>query len=136
MKCSVNENTKIASIPSDIEEVHIVRPLSHKKIEAILKRCKELRGISMSKSTYKRIARKVLRLFKEKGIEIKIAEERGRAIGIPLEKMMQAIEMRKDFRPLREIEQVTGIPKSTVHYLAKYSLRRKIKRGKTIIYLK
>jgi len=136
MKCSINESTKIASVPPDMEEAHIVRPLSREKIEALLKRCKELRAISMSKSTYKRIAKKVLALLEDKGIQIKITEERGRAIGIPLEKMMQAIEMRRDFRPLREIEQVTGIPKSTVHYLAKYSLRRKIKRGKTIIYLK
>lgn len=136
MKYSINGDTNIASVPSDIEEVHIVRPLPRKKMEALLKRCKELRAISMSKSTYKRLSRKGLGLLKEKGIEIKIVEERGRAIGIPLEKMMQAIEMRRDFRPLREIEQVTGIPKSTVHYLAKYSLRRKIKKGKTIIYLK
>jgi len=44
--------------------------------------------------------------------------------------------MRKDHQTLREIERVTGIPKSTVHYLQRYAQRAKIKNGKNIVYLK
>jgi hypothetical protein len=123
-------------VPSDAESIHLVRPLSHEKMQALIRRCKNLKTISMSASTHRRLAGKVKGLLEEKGLRVILTSERGRAIGIPLAKMKQAIEMRRDFRPLREIEQVTGIPKSTIHYLEKYSLRRKIKRGNTVIYLK
>ncbi|MCD6479030.1 MAG: hypothetical protein J7L44_04055 [Candidatus Diapherotrites archaeon] len=136
MRCSLQSPADISKVPRDAESIHIVRPLPYKKMLALIQRCKRLKTISMSASTRKRLARKVKRLLEEKGLRIMLTSERGRAIGIPLAKMKQAIEMRRDFRPLREIEEVTGIPKSTVHYLEKYSLRRKIKRGHTIIYLK
>ena len=41
-----------------------------------------------------------------------------------------------DYQSLREIERLTEIPKSTVHYLVKYAEREKIKKGNTTIYLK
>ena len=135
MKCSIRSSADIQKLPRDVEEIHMVRPLARKAILALFKRCKNLGTISMSTSTYKRLSGNTKKEI-EKVAKLSIATERGRAIGIPLAKMKQAIEMRQDFRPLREVEQVTGIPKSTVHYLEKYSLRRKIKRGKTIIYLK
>ena len=136
MKCSLQSPADISKVPGDAESIHLVRPLSYEKMLALIKRCKRLKSVSMSASTHGRLARKVKRLLEEKGLRIILTSERGRAIGIPLAKIKQAIEMRRDFRPLREIEQITGIPKSTIHYLEKYSLRRKIKRGCTIIYLK
>ena len=136
MRCSLHGSADIPKVPIESESVHIARPLPYKSTIALLKRCKHLSIISASASTYKRLAKRVKKELEGRGIRLVISSERGRAIGIPLEKMKQAIEMRQDFRPLREVEQVTGIPKSTVHYLEKYSLRRKIKNGTTIIYLK
>ncbi len=136
MRCSLNEKTNVRSLPTHTEELHLVRPISYKKALAILKRCKQLKTITMSISTYRRIPRKVLSLLKERNIKVAICEERGRPIGIPLEKLKIAIEMRRDFRPLREIEHITGIPKSTIHYLVKYSAKRKVKKGNVIIHLK
>ena len=74
--------------------------------------------------------------MKQNKVSLKIEKARGRAIEINSDKMLQVIEMRKDHRPLREIEEVTGIPKSTVHYLVKYSDRKKMKKGKDVIHLK
>jgi len=136
MKFSVQNKSDISKIPSDAEAVHLVRPLSYNTISELLARCKSLKQISMSASTQRRLSKKTKKMLEDKGISAAIVAERGRAIAIPLSKMKHAIEMRQDHRPLREIAQVTGIPKSTVHYLEKYSKRRKIKKGNAVIYLK
>ncbi len=135
MKYSVNNNTSINRIPPETSEIHLVRPIKLESLKKIANNC-SLRKISMSESCKKRLSKKTMQFLKAKGIEIRINSERGRAIGIPLKKMRQVIEMRADYRPLREIEETTGIPKSTVHYLQKYSQRKKIKNGKMIVYLK
>lgn len=135
MRFTVYPETKLESIPSTAKKLHLARPVSAKFFEKILNHCSLLTTITLSESTKKRIGTKIERQLKEKHIEVEIVQERGRAIEVPLEKIKQAIEMRKDFRPYREIEKVTGIPKSTLHYLVKYSPKAKIKKGEQTILL-
>ena len=136
MKVSLYPDTSLQGLPGGIESVHLVRPVGRKKTALLLKKCPAISAVSLSKSCFSRLGPGVKKLLREKGIELKIRGERGRAISIPLEKMLNVIEMRRDFRPLREIEGSTGIPKSTVHYLVKHSQRKKVKNGKNVIYLK
>ncbi|MCX6802165.1 MAG: hypothetical protein NT067_03545 [Candidatus Diapherotrites archaeon] len=136
MKASIYPDTTLSSLPAGIESVHFARPPGRKQLVAVLEKFPAVKEVSMSSSSQKRASPKAKAFLQEKGISLKIAEERGRAISMPLEKMRNAIEMRRDFRPLREIETATGIPKSTVHYLVKYSQRKKVKNGRNVIYLK
>ena len=136
MKYSINERTNIGKIPADTEEIHLVRPVKREKLERLLRKCSGLKKIYLSKSCLQRLPKKTREIFVKYGVELLHEERRGRAIGMQLEKMMNVVEMARDDRPLREIEQITGIPKSTVHYLVKYAERGKVKQGKEIIYLK
>ena len=135
MKASLYPGTKLSGLPSGIESLHLVRPVGRKKIASVLKRLPGIERISMSKSCFERTSPNVKKFLAEKEVGVSIRSERGRAISIPLEKMQSVIEMRRDFRPLREIEKTTGIPKSTVHYLVKYSQKKKVKNGKNVVYL-
>ncbi len=135
MKYSFYPQTSISNIPAGTEQIHLVRPVKKSKIEKLLKKCPNLKEVALSSSCSKRLASNVKKFLKSKKITITKEEVRGRAIELPLEKMLKAIEMRKDHRPLREIEELTRIPKSTVHYLVKYAERRKIKKGKETVHL-
>jgi len=135
MKYSVYPETNVSRIPLDTEAIHLVRPVPLKMLEKILKRLKGMGKISLSESCLKRLPSKTRKLLSKNKIEIRIEASRGRAIEIPLEKMGHLIEMRKDFQSLREIEKVTDVPKSTVHYLVKYAKRAKVKQGKETIHL-
>jgi len=136
MKIAIKQETNANQLPRDTEDIHMVRPVKQKTLKEIVEKCAALKKISLSKSTLARLPEKTKKLLKEKRMELNIESSRGRAIGIGLEKMLHVIEMRKDHQPLREIENITGIPKSTVHYLVKYSQREKIKKGKDVVYLK
>ncbi len=136
MKIAVHSLASARSIPKETEEIHLVRPMKRKDAEEIIKKCPQLKKVSLSKSCLQRLPEKTKNLFREKGIELVIENRAGRAIGIDLEKMLHVIEMRKDFQPFREIESITGIPKSTAHYLVKYARREKVKKGSNIVYLK
>jgi len=135
MKYAVTENTNIESIPRDTNEIHLVRPIKWDKIQALIQKC-PIKTITLSTSCLKRLPRKTQKRLKEKGVTMAIEKRRGRAIDIPMEKMLQIIELRKDYQTVREIEKITGIPKSTVHYLIKYADRGKIKKGNNVVYLK
>ena len=136
MKASLYPETKLSELPEGIDCVHLVRPVGKKKTSALLRIFPAITRVTLSKSCSSRLSPAVRNLLKGGGIELRVKAERGRAISIPLKKMHSAIDMRRDFRSLREIEQSTGIPKSTVHYLVKYSQRKKVKNGKNVIYLK
>lgn len=133
---SFGPRNAVETVSRDSESMHFVRPPKKRHIIAILQKCGRLKKISMSKSCFSRMPEKNRALLTEKGIEIEIAVRQGRPISVPLKKMQHAMEMRKDYQTLREIERVTGIAKSTVHYLEKYAQRTKIKNGNKIIYLK
>ena len=135
MKCAVNEHTSPTKIPKDTTEIHLVRPIKKELLEEILS-TRAIKKISMSDSCFKRLPAKAKARLKEKGIELSMEKRRGRALNVTMEKMLEIIELRKDYQSVRAIEKVTGVPKSTIHYLLKYADRGKIKKGSTVIYLK
>jgi hypothetical protein len=135
MKYSITEETNVDSIPKDTVEVHLVRPISWTKLNSLITKC-PIRTITLSNSCLKRLPTKTQKKLKEKGISLALEKRRGRAIDIPMDKMLQIIELRKDFQTVREIEKITNIPKSTVHYLLKYADRGKIRKGQNVVYLK
>lgn len=135
MKIAVTEKTEIEKVPRDTTEIHLVRPIKKEKLDALLSKF-PITKITLSNSCLKRLPRKAQQKLKDKGIGIILEKRRGRALDLSLEKIQQINELRKDYQSIREIEKVTGIPKSTVHYLLKYADRGKVRKGSTIIYLK
>ena len=135
MKYSITEETNIDSIPKDTAEIHLVRPIKWEKLNSLITKC-IIKTITLSTSCLKRLPSKTQKKLKEKGVTIAVEKRRGRAIDIPMDKMLQIIELRKDYQTVREIEKLTGIPKSTVHYLLKYADRGKIRKGANVVYLK
>ncbi len=133
---SVFPRMTLKDVPKEATQLHFVRPIKKELLEKILKKCGGLKQITLSKSCLVRMPKKNIALLEKKGIAIGTEARAGRPISIPLEKMQQALEMRKDHQSLREVEKVTGISKSTVHYLEKYAQRTKIKNEKRVIYLK
>jgi len=135
MKCAITESTTIQSTPKDLTEIHLVRPIKKEKIEWLLNN-RPLTKITLSSSCLKRLPKKTQKKIKDKGASISIEKRRGRPIDLPLEKIREIIELRKDYQSIRDIERITDVPKSTIHYLLKYAERTKIKKGNTIVYLK
>lgn len=135
MKYSVTEHTNIATIPKDTTEIHLVRPIKKEKLELLIS-TRNVRKISLSTSCLKRLPKKTQKKLKEKGVSLSIEKRRGRPIGLPLEKIQEIVELRKDYQSIRDIERITDVPKSTIHYLLKYADRSKIKKGNTVVYLK
>ena len=136
MKYAVNSNTPIRKIPAETQEIHLVRPIKKEKLSQLLKQCSGLKTIYLSKSCASRLPKKTRKIIKEKEVELVREDSRGRAINMDLKKLLNIVEMVKDGRSLREIESVSGIPKSTVHYIVKYAERTKLRDGRQIIYLK
>lgn len=135
LKCAVDEHTKISQIPKDTTKIHIVRPIKKELLNDILEN-RSIQEITLSSSCYKRMPKKHIEKIKEKGINLSTEVRRGRALNVSMDTMLEIIELRKDYQSVREIEKVTGVPKSTIHYLLKYADRGKIKKGGTVIYLK
>lgn len=135
MKYSVTETTNVQAIPRDTTEIHLVRPIKKEKLEFLINN-RSIKKITLSTSCLKRLPKKTQRKIKEKGVTMSIEKRRGRPIGLPLEKIQEIVELRKDYQSIRDIERITDIPKSTIHYLLKYADRTKIKKGNTVVYLK
>jgi hypothetical protein len=135
MKCAVSDETDVRKIPKDTSEIHLVRPIKKENLDFLLIN-RPIRKISLSSSCIKRLPKKAQQKIRERGIELTIEKRRGRAIDIPLEMLMEIIELRKDYQSIRDIEKITDVPKSTIHYLLKYADRGKIKKGDNVMYLK
>ncbi len=131
----VGENTPLGTLPADLEQVHLTRPLSGKKLKLILQRCPSLRVIGLSPSVEKRLAPETRKILNESGIGLARNHRAGRALNIDLNQIKTIADLRKDFLSMREISKRTGIPKSTIHYLLKKAKRTKLKKGKQIIYV-
>ncbi len=136
MIAAVYPGMLLSDIPGDATALHLVRPVKKSLLEAVLRKCGGIARVTASRSCLKRVSPACKQMLQAEGIEIAVETRPGRAIAVPLEKMLHALEMRRDYQSLREIERVTGIPKSTVHYLQRYAQRAKVKNGKKIIYLK
>ena len=115
----------------DAGEVHVVRPLSARMIEALHE--KGLKKAFMSRSTLLRHSPRAKSRLEELGIEVVAASARGKPLSVRLKDVPKIVEMRKDFVPYRKIAAELGLSKSTVHYLMRYAKRDKLKRGKSVI---
>ncbi len=135
IKNSLSDFKNIRNINPDCDSLHLTRAFSKKHLEKILDRCKRLKQISVSKSTKKRLSKDVKQLLSKKNVYLCVKKEQGRALEINVSKLNKIIGMYKD-HSYRELEEKLKVPKSTIHYLIKYSKRKKIKEGKKIIYLK
>ncbi|MBI2597853.1 MAG: hypothetical protein HYW50_01520 [Candidatus Diapherotrites archaeon] len=122
------------TVPKDAEQVHLVRPLKKTALEKLFKG-RNINVVFASKSTRQRLGKKALQLLKQTGVSLVEQKRAGRAISIDLKKLQELVELHKDYQSFRKIEKLTGIPKSTAHYLIKYAQRAKIRADKNIIYL-
>ena len=134
MRFPVWPDTHATQIPDSVEEIHLVRPLAKKKLLELVDK-KKVKKVFLSKSCLSRLGQKKAGLLREKGIELVVDSMRGRALGIPLDRVREVVELHKDFQSFRKIEKLTGIPKSTAHYLVRYAVRQKIKDKNSTIYL-
>jgi hypothetical protein len=135
VKDTLSDFKKIAQINSNCEELHITRAFSKKNLTKILAKVTRLKTITLSNSTNERLSKALKEFIKKKGIVIILRKEQGRPIDIKIEKLQRILKEYKDYS-YRDLEKKLGIPKSKIHYLIKYSKRRKIKDGNKIIYLK
>lgn len=114
-------------------KIHFARPPPLKEIERLL--AGGTREFHMPKSCQERLSKRVAKKISEKGGKIIYENSRGRPIGLGMERILEVIELHNDNRTYRQIEDITGIPKSTVHYLIKYAGRNKIRKGGKTVYL-
>ncbi len=134
MNYSVYPYTLVSAIPKDADSIHLVRPIPAKKLRAILKKTGS-REITISESCVRRLSGKERKVIEEAGAELKLRPRRGRAVELPLSKISEIVELHRDERSYREIEKLARVPKSTAHYLIKYSNRNKLKQGKKTVNL-
>ncbi len=135
MYFAIREKTVVGSIPTDAEKIHLVRPISTKKIKEILSRCTHLQIISASASVQKRMRPEAKSFIQKKNIKMEHAHRAGRALNLDLQKIKEIVDLKKDFLSIRKISQKTGVPKSTIHYLLKKAKRLKVKKGKQVVYV-
>ncbi|MCR4335419.1 MAG: hypothetical protein NUV57_02675 [archaeon] len=115
------------------EKIHFTRAPKAKELEQVLKN--GAGTIYITKSAKQRLSEKAKKKIKELKVELVIESARGRPIELNLQTISEIVELHRDNRTFREIEKITGISKSTAHYLIKYAERNKIKQGKKIVYL-
>ncbi len=135
MKYAITPDTDIVSIPRDADELHFVRPLRASSLKKLLKKCRNLQAVSLSESCSGRFPEKARKMLEQRNIAIKFSSNRGRAIGMDIERIKEIVGMQRDEKSFREIEELTKIPKSTAHYLIRYAERTKVKSGNNVVYL-
>jgi hypothetical protein len=135
LKNSIKNIKDLRTIDVDCEEIHLTTAFSKKNILKILEKCKRLKSVSVSRSTKERLSKGSKQVLTKNKIKLFIKKEQGRPLEINISKLNKIISLYKD-HSYRELEEKLKVPKSTIHYLIKYSKRKKIKDGKKIIYLK
>lgn len=115
--------------------LHWVRPLSKKKIKILLGACKNLVAVSVSPSVRARLKPEVVALLEKQGIGVRVESRRGRPLSSNMEAIVRVAELRKDFQPIREIERLTKIPKSSVHYLLTRAKRSRVKKRGHVVHV-
>ncbi|MFH1586642.1 MAG: hypothetical protein ABID38_02200 [Candidatus Diapherotrites archaeon] len=134
MNYSIYPHTLVSAIPKDADSIHLVRPIPAKKLRAILKKT-GTKLITISESCQGRLSGNERKAIREAGAELKVRPRRGRAVELPLSKVREIVELHRDERSYREIEKLARVPKSTAHYLIKYSNRNKLRQGKRTVNL-
>lgn len=135
MQYAIRENTPVSTLPKELTEIHLVRPVSTKKIKGILQQCPGIDIVGISSSVEKRLSPKTREVLQQRRIKFVRNHKAGRALNVDLEKIRIIADLRKDFMSVRKIQEKTGIPKSTIHYLLKKAKREKIRKGRNIIYV-
>jgi len=132
MRYPVYPKTRAEQVPANADSIHLVRPIAQQELERIVEKT-GLKEIYLSESCAKRLGGKTRKFLEARGVQLIAKKKRGRVLSLPLEKIRQIIELHQDDKTMREIGALTGIPKSTVHYLIKYADRSKIRfQGKTV----
>jgi hypothetical protein len=134
MKYPVSNESDFRNVPKEASEIHLVRPIGFKKLSKFLE-TKGIQKVFLSKSTKKRLGKKTVSHLARQGIDVTVESKAGRPISVQLEKIQELVELHKDYQSFRKIEELTGIPKSTSHYLIKYAQRSKVKNKDKIVYL-
>jgi hypothetical protein len=134
MRIAVYPETGVSALGKEIDALHLARPVSAAKLSKIL-HSGNVKGISLSPSTYRRLSEKARALINESGAGLEVRKRQGRSLGIDKSSLSEIVEMHRDFRSYREIEEKLGVPKSTAHYLIRYAKRSKLKKGRTVFYL-
>jgi len=116
-----------------MEKVHFTRAPNAKELDKVLKNGAS--QIYMTESAKQRLSRKTAKKIKDSEATILIESARGRPIDLDLQTISEIVELHRDHRTFREIERITGVSKSTAHYLIRYAERQKIKKGKKVVYL-
>ncbi len=132
---AIRPETSLRGLPRDTEKVHLIRPISHTKLRALVQRCPQLQEIGMSPTVEKRLTSPSKELLHKKGVKVVRFHRPGRALNIDMGAIRQIADLKRDFLSLREIATRTGIPKSTVHYLLTKSKRQKVHHHKKIMYV-
>jgi hypothetical protein len=134
MKITLWPDTPLRQVPLDTMDVHMARPVAKKKLAELIDK-RPVRTITLSKSTFVRLNDKTIEFLEKHGIKMFIHTAAGKPIQIPLEQIIDVVERVKNHQSLRKIERITGIPKSTIHYLVKYAKRTKAKKGNKPVHL-
>ncbi len=116
-----------------VGKTHFPRPPTAAELRAAL--ASNPPGIFLSKSSFSRMSSRARSLLDSTDVEVVIGSSRGRPIEVDMQKLSQVVELHRDNRTYREIEEATGVPKSTAHYLIKYAGRQKLRSGKKVVYL-
>lgn len=135
MKAIMYSESSVFKIPKEVEEVHFARPLKYSKLKELLEK-KRIERIFASESTVKRMPAKAIKLLQEKGIGILVEKMQGRPLSSELEKIIQVRNLRNNGESFRKIQQITGVAKSTAHYLERYAQKSKVKKAGQTISLK
>ncbi|MBI5553557.1 MAG: hypothetical protein HY917_02340 [Candidatus Diapherotrites archaeon] len=133
MKYSIHSARQ--SLPADATRVHLVRPVSAKKLTEWMQK-RSLKEITLSANCFKRLNPKAKTFAEGKGIVLRVESSRGRPLELKKNQIREIASLFRDEVSLREIEKKTGIPKSTAHYLVKYAGRKKMRERGGIVYLK
>ncbi len=117
---------RVKVVGKKAKRVHIPRPLPAHVLQEILEEAEE---VTMPPSTFQRLPRGIREKY---GHKIKIESHRGRFCGLDPHTIVQIISLRKSGLSIRKISEITGVPKSTVHYLL--TKTRKFDFGEKVIF--
>src|SRR3989344_9012819 len=100
-------------------KMHLSRPPAIARLRRLIG--SGVKSFFMPASCFERLSSKARGLLDLCGAEVIIESSRGRPINITPEMLLEIVELHRDNMTYRQIEQITKIPKSTVHYLIKYA---------------
>lgn len=116
-----------------MDKIHFARPPKTGEVEKALRQ--GVVTFYMPESTIKRMSKKAMSAIEKVNAKIVIEKAAGRPLSLSMNTILEIIELHRDNRTYREIEKITGVPKSTCHYIVHYAQRQKMKKGSKVVYL-